>query len=307
MWLLFFCFLTFCSQKYDIANEISPKLPTDINKELASKDGKVSIKKWALITGATSGIGLEFSKILAATYNLILVGRDKLKLNETKKYLLSNKSIADNLQIQIICSDMSDIKSAQFIFKECCNRSLEVEVLINNAGVGLMGEHIDLSDNDIINMLNINIISLTFLCKYFGNQMKVRRSGFILNVASLAAYQPVPWIASYAGSKSYVLNFSESLSKELDDYNVSVTCLSPGATDTSWFKSAGIVGEKARGLYSSKERMPAEKVAKIGLNALFKRNISVTPGCKNNLLANLNRFVPRSLVAKISKNIAKNN
>jgi uncharacterized protein len=262
-------------------------------------------KKWALITGATSGIGFEFSKILIANYNLILVGRSELKLNETKKHLLTQQSLSDNTQIDIICADLSDTKAAEHIFKACQDRSLEVELLINNAGVGIFGEHVDIKDEDIINMLNINIVSLSFLCKYFGHEMKLRRSGFILNVASLGAYQPVPWIASYAASKSYVLNFSEALSKELEDYNVSVTCLSPGHTRTNFFKSAGI-GDKDAGFYGLKTRMAPEKVAQLGLNALFKKTISVIPGIKNNFLANINRFTSRSLVAKISKFLTKN-
>jgi short-subunit dehydrogenase len=262
-------------------------------------------KKWALITGATSGIGLEFSKILARTYNIILVGRDELKLNETKKYLFDQQSFAVDGDIQIICADLSDTKSSEFIFNECQKRSLEVEVLINNAGVGIFGEHVVLNDNDMMNMININIISLTFLCKYFAMEMKKRRSGFILNVGSVAAYQPVPWLSSYASSKSYVLNFSEALSKELEDYNVGVTCLSPGHTKTNFFKSAGI-GDKDSGFYGLKTRMSAAKVAKIGLNALFKKKISVISGVKNNILVNMNRFSPRFLVAKISKFLVKN-
>ena len=262
-------------------------------------------KKWALITGATSGIGLEFSKLLAERYNLVLLGRNQLKLDQTKKDLLSKEFFRKDLQIQTIVSDLSDIKSAEFIFKECENYSLEIEVLVNNAGVGAFGEHVNLLNEDLTHMLNINVISLTFLSKYFAYSMKQRRSGFILNVASLAAYQPVPWIASYAASKSYVLNFSEALSKELEDYNISVTCLCPGHTRTNFFKLAGI-GDKETGFYRVKTRMSAEKVAKIGLDALFRKKISVIPGIKNNILANMNRCAPRFLVAKIVKFLTRN-
>lgn len=200
----------------------------------------------------------------------------------------------------MICADLSNPTSAELIFTQCQERLLEVEILINNAGVGMMGEHVYLDHNDILKMLNTNIISLTFLCKYFANEMKQRRSGYILNIASLAAYQPVPWLSSYSTSKSYVLNFSEALSKELEDENITVTCLSPGNTLTNFFKSAGI-GDTKTGFYSLNTRMPADKVAQIGLHALFKRKISVIPGLENNLLANSNRFATRSLVAKISK------
>ncbi len=261
-------------------------------------------KKWALITGSTSGIGFEFSQILARDYNLILVGRDPLKLKNTKEQLLANPCLDKDLRIETICSDLKDTQSAEFIFNECQAGAWEVDVLINNAGFGIFGEHIHLNDNEILNMLNTNIIALTFLCKYFANPMKQRRSGFILNVASVAAYQPVPGLSSYAASKSYVLNFSEALSKELEDYNVSVTCLSPGSTRTNFFKLAGI-GDKDSGFFKVKTRMSPEKVAQIGLKALFQKNISVIPGWKNNLFANMSRFAPRFLVAKISKFMTK--
>jgi NADP-dependent 3-hydroxy acid dehydrogenase YdfG len=176
------------------------------------------MKKYALITGGGSGIGLEFAKILFAQYNLVLVGRDKDKLEKAKEYL--QRQSIKHFDIITINLDLSKSNSALNLFKECEKKSLDIYILINNAGYGAFGEHIVLDDDKIINMLNLNITTLTLLCKYFGFVMKTKRSGYILNVASLAAYQPVPYISAYAASKSYVLNFSEALSKEIEDYVV---------------------------------------------------------------------------------------
>ena len=261
----------------------------------------MTFKKYALITGATSGIGKEFASILSKSHNLVLVARNQKKLETTKKYLLDEEA----LDIQTICCNLNETQSAEYIFRECEKKSLHIEILINNAGVGVFGEHISLEDSKVIDMLNLNIITLTFLCKYFAKKMKKNGSGYILNVASLAAYQPVPSIAAYAASKSYVLNFSEALSKELEDYGVVVTCLSPGHTKTNFFKSAGI-GDKEEGFYGLKTRISPRKVAEIGLKALFSKRLSIIPGIKNNFLANINRFSPRSLTAKISKILTKN-
>jgi len=261
------------------------------------------MKKYALITGGGSGIGLEFAKILFTKYNLVLVGRDGDKLEKAKKYL--QRQSTKHFDIITINLDLSKANSALNLFKECEEKSLDIYILINNAGCGAFGEHIVLDDDKIINMLNLNITTLTLLCKYFGLIMKTKRSGYILNVASLAAYQPVPYISAYAASKSYVLNFSEALSKEIEDYGVTVTCLSPGHTETNFFQYAGI-GNNKKGFYGMDTRISPAKVAKVGLDALFSKRLSVIPGIKNNILANVNRFSTRSLTANISKFLTKN-
>lgn len=260
--------------------------------------------RYALITGGASGIGLEFSKFLLPKYNLILVGRNKENLQKAKTELLNTSGLRSDAQIVLLNCDLFQVNSGLEIFQKCKYMSLDVEVLINNAGSGIFGEHTTLDEAKIVDMLNLNITTPTLLCKYFGEQMKNKKSGYILNVASLAAYQPVPYIASYAAAKSYILNFSESIAKEFEDYGVVVTCLSPGHTDTNFFQNAGI-GDHKDGFYGLNTRISPKKVAKVGLDGLFSKRLSVIPGFKNNILANINRFSTRKMTANISKKLTK--
>ena len=253
-----------------------------------------------LITGATSGIGLEFTKLFYKNgYNLLLVSRNIDKLKTIKKQIENDKKTID-----IIQSDLSKKGSTEDVYNQCKNKGIVIDILVNNAGVGLYGEHVDLKVDKVEEMITLNIISLTTLCSLFGKDMKERRSGYILNLASTAAYQAVPYISSYAATKSYVLNFSESLSKEMEDYNVVVTCLSPGHTDTNFFHEAGVEDE-TNGFFSKKSRANAQKVAEHGINVLFNKKISSIPGTKNKLLAWSNRFVSRNRAVTIAKSLTK--
>jgi short-subunit dehydrogenase len=259
-------------------------------------------KDTVLITGATSGIGYDFATIFAERgYDLFLASRNRKKLDDIK---VSFEKQYDIL-VMTMSVDLSKVKSARTVYEETLNQNAEINVLINNAGFGIQGEHIDLEMSKVEEMIQLNITTLTEFCTLFGNEMKKRRKGYILNVASTAAYQPVPYLAAYSATKSYVLNFSEALAKELEDYQVVVTCLSPGATNTNFFDSAGI-GEKKKGLWANSARMRSRDVAIIGVNALFAKKLSVISGVKNSLLTFTNRFAPRNMAANISKKLIKN-
>jgi short-subunit dehydrogenase len=261
-------------------------------------------RKYALITGGASGIGLEFSKIFFPQYNLILVGRNQENLENAREDLLKMSGLPSESKIVLLTYDLSQISSAMEIFQKCKDLSLDVEVLINNAGSAVFGQHDSLDESKIVEMLNLNVMTPTLLCKYFGTEMKNKGVGYILNIASLAAYQPVPYISSYAASKSYILNFSEAIAKEYEDYGVVVTCLSPGHTDTNFFQNAGI-GDHKHGFYSINTRISPKTVAKAGFDGLFSKRLSVIPGFKNNILANINRFATRKITAYISKYLTK--
>jgi short-subunit dehydrogenase len=236
--------------------------------------------KTALITGASSGIGLQFARELTnKSNNFVMVGRNAKKLEDAKK------SLTNENQVISLQSDLSKREAAFEIYRYCEDQSIGIDLLINNAGVGLFGEHVELSTDDLENMIMLNVMTLTLLCRLFGKKMKERKSGYILNLSSTAAYQPVPKLASYAAAKSYVLNFTEALSMELADHGVTVTCLSPGHTDTSFFA----------------------EVARVGIDALFHRKMSViSGGLKDKLLIFSNRFGPRKVVARISKKFTDN-
>ena len=259
-------------------------------------------KDTVLITGATSGIGYDFATIFAEKgYNLFLASRNREKLDDIK---VSFEKQYDIL-VMTMSVDLSKVKSARTVYEETLIHNAEINVLINNAGFGVQGEHIDLEMSKVEEMIQLNITTLTEFCTLFGNEMKKRRKGYILNIASTAAYQPVPYLAAYSATKSYVLNFSEALAKELEDYQVVVTCLSPGATSTNFFDTAGI-GEKKKGLWANSARMRSRDVAIIGVNALFAKKLSVIAGIKNSFLAFTNRFAPRNMTANISKKLIKN-
>ena len=261
-----------------------------------------SDKQAVLITGPTSGLGYEFSGIFAEKgYDLVLTSRDAEKLAKMKNDFEEKYKIS----VAVIHVDLSERNSAQQLFDECINRKIEVNILINNAAFGLFREHVALDPGTVRKMLQLNVITLTELCLLFGKVMKERGSGYILNVGSTAAFQPLPIFASYGASKSYVLNFSEALAKELEDSNVTVTCLWPGLMKTGFFTVAG-VGDEAKGNYAMKARMSPRRVAEYGVSALFSRRLSVIPGMKNKLRAFVVRLFPRSLVANISKKFTAN-
>lgn len=259
-------------------------------------------KETALITGATSGIGYDFAAIFAEKgYDLFLASRNREKLDDIKARFEKQYDIS----VVIMPIDLSNVGSAKTVYKETLNQNAEINVLINNAGFGIQGEHIDLEMSKVQAMIQLNITTLTELCALFGKDMKKRRKGYILNVASTAAYQPIPYLAAYSATKSYVLNFSEALAKEMEDYQVVVTCLSPGATSTNFFDYAGI-GDKKKGIFAKSARMKSGDVAIIGVDALFAKKISVISGKKNSFLAFTNRLASRKIAANISKYLVKN-
>ena len=259
-------------------------------------------RETALITGATSGIGYDFADIFADKgYDLFLASRNREKLDNIKERFEKKYDIS----VETTPLDLSKMGSAQRLYQETLHRNTEINVLINNAGIGFPGEHVDLEISKVQSMIHLNITTLTELCAFFGKDMKKRRKGYILNVASNAAYQPVPYLAAYSATKSYVLNFSEALAKEMEDYQVVVTCLSPGPTNTSFFDNADI-GEKKKGYWANSARMKSRDVALIGVDALFSKKLSVISGAKNSFLAFGNRFVSRRITANISKKLIKN-
>ncbi len=256
---------------------------------------------YVLITGASSGIGLDMAKIFAEKrYNLILVSRNENKLETIKTELEKDY----NIQVLYYSVDLSESGSVKNVLEFTENNKLDVDILINNAGVGLYGEHVDMDIDEVSNMLQLNIASLSELCFYYGKRMKEKREGKILNIASAAAYQPTPYFAAYGASKSFVLNFSEALAKEMEDYNVTVTCLSPGATDTGFFTEMDKKDLNNPHL-DKKSRVSSKKVAEIGVNALFNKKLSVIVGTVNKLRVFSAKFATRNMVANISKSIMK--
>jgi len=252
--------------------------------------------KTALITGPTEGIGYELTKLFAKDhFNLVLVARNKIKLEEMASSLMKQF----NIKVLVISEDLSKVNSAQSIFDLVSKSQMEIDILVNNAGVALYGGFGQTDLKKELKMIQLNIITLTELVKYFLPNMIQKKSGQIINIASTSAFQPGPLMSVYAASKAYVLSFSEALSEELRHTGVSVTVVCPGPTRTGIINSSG--GNKSK-LFKGKIMTP-KKVAKLTYEAVNKKKIIVITGIKNKILAQSVRFIPRSIVRKLAKKL----
>jgi hypothetical protein len=254
--------------------------------------------KTVLITGAACGIGYELAKIFASKkYALILVDVDRPRLLITKKYL------ENHYQASVITftKDLTQVNSAKEIFADLRKRRLKVDILINDAGFGSLGEFKDIKIETELKMIQLNVASLTYFTKLFLEQLS-NRAGKILNVSSVAAFQPGPLMAVYYATKAYILSFSEAIAEELTNTKITVTVLCPGPTATNFPERAvPNFTKKTRGRRISE--MSAEKVAQAGFDGLMKNQRLVIPGGLNKLVVFLDKIVPSSSVAKIVKKL----
>jgi uncharacterized protein len=247
---------------------------------------------YTLITGASSGIGLELAKQFAKNkHDLILVARRKEKLDALAQELSDTYKI----RVETIEMDLSLPGAAKEVYEEVLSKQLDVDVLVNNAGFGDHGFFTDTDLDKELNMIDLNVKTLVALTKYFVLPMKKRGTGYILNVASTAAFQPGPVMSIYFATKAFVLSFSEAIANELAPQGIFVTALCPGATKTEFEDRA--FGDSS---FFSKT-MSAEEVAKIGYNALLKKKRVIIPGFGNKLLAFTVRFSPRKLVTALTR------
>lgn len=248
------------------------------------------LKKTVLVTGASSGIGAEFVKQLAKKgADLILVSRSEKKLAEMKSSLEKEFGI----KVNFISADLSKPGEPHRVYQECKKQGLAVDILINNAGVGLFGASTELNEKDVEAMLELNIVALTTLCSLFGRDMKLNQNGMILNVGSVVGGVATPFFASYAASKSYVLSYSLALRKELKSSKVSVTCLAPGFVRTQFDQNAGVSIEKYKN-FSESNAMNPDRVASIGLKALLKKKAFTIAGTRNKITAFFTSLLPKT-------------
>lgn len=249
------------------------------------------MKKTALITGASSGIGYELSKVFAKNgYNLVLVSRNREKLILVSEELRKQHDI----QVTVIPKDLFKWPSPQEIYDEVAAAGIKIEILVNDAGIGVYGKFTQSSAEKQMDLIQLNITSLTMLCKLFGKDMAKNGSGRILNVASTAAFQAGPFMSTYYASKAYVLTLSEALNYELRKDGVTVTALCPGPTQTAFFERSDMIGTR---IERSPYMMSAAEVAEIGFSGLLKGKTIVIPGLINKVLAFLVRLTPRRIAS----------
>lgn len=246
----------------------------------------------ALITGASSGIGTEFARQLAARgYDLVLTARREDRLQALKTEL-----VATGRRVEVIPEDLGAPGGAESLIRRVEALGWPITFLANNAGFGLHGKFVDHSPERVAPMIQLNIVAVTTLTWHFARSMSSRGHGRILQVGSIGAYQPTPYYASYAATKGYVLLFSEALNYELRGTGVTVTTINPGVTDTEFHDVAehpkkGLVGMT---------RMSARAVAGIGINAALRGQAVVTPGLINKLTALATKLVPRSVATYLA-------
>lgn len=255
--------------------------------------------KIALITGAASGLGFELALLLAKDgYNIILIDINSKKLEEAKTIILKEY----NIKITLMVKDLSLVNIAQEIYDDLNNA--EIDVIINNAGFGLFGTFHNTDWKRGLQMLNLHILTTTHLIKLILPNMVERGSGKILNLSSLAAFQPGPLMALYYASKAYVLSFSEAISNELKGTGVSVTVLCPGPTKTA-FQSV-VSADSSENKIGLNMACPKD-VATYGYNAMQKGKVVAIPGVFNKFLAALPRVLTRNRTTKIVRKIQDKN
>ena len=246
------------------------------------------MNKTALITGASSGIGLETAYVYAKNgYNLVLVARRIENLNSIKTEIESKYAN----KVTVFNIDLSQLKSAETLYNKVVDANLTIDVLINNAGFGIYKEFNNSNLEEEENMLILNMVTLTKLTKLFIPSMIKKGNGNIINIASTAAYQPIPGLATYSATKAYVMNFSEAIAFELKDKNVFVTVICPGATQSEFSKVAGF--EENAEFFN---KIPSSKtLAQFIFNAMKAKKTNAIHGFKNNFLAFTNRFATRKM------------
>lgn len=252
--------------------------------------------KTALITGASSGIGAAFAKSLAsAGTHLILVAR-----SEEKLYTLASQLAAQYaIRAEVIVADLSRVGAARTVFEETQQRGLVVDILINNAGFGTRGPFETIDAEREQQEIRLNIGAVVDLTHHFVPMMVERRQGVIINVASLAAFQPAPYMAVYGASKAFILSYTEALWGEYHTKGVRVLAVCPGSTATEFFHVMG-----AQDATFGKVETP-EQVVQVALRALEQGRPSVVSGRQNALFANVPRFIPRGLSLQLGVRVAR--
>jgi short-subunit dehydrogenase len=247
----------------------------------------------ALVTGASSGIGVAFARHLAAGgANLVLVARRAAQLDALADELRKTHDV----RVTTIAIDLSDPAAPQQIFDKTEGAGERVDVVVNNAGSGIFGEFVDIPWAETARQIQLNVVSLTELTWRFARAMRGRDRGWVLNVASIGAYTPTPTFATYAAGKAYVRDFTEALAFELRHTAVRVCCLCPGGTTTEFHQVAGQTMPGIFRLFF----MSADRCADIGLAALFGGRRNVVSGIYNKVSMLLLRLVPRRLMVRIA-------
>ncbi|PRD45562.1 SDR family NAD(P)-dependent oxidoreductase [Sphingobacterium haloxyli] len=250
-----------------------------------------NLKKYALITGGTAGIGLELAKCFAKdAYNLVLVARDEARLERVKHELAA----AFEIEVYTIAQDLAAPDAANEVYRKVSDQHIFIDVLVNDAGQGEYGLFAKTNLDRLLEIIQLNIVATTSLTHLFLKDMLAHERGKILQLGSIASEVPGPWQAVYHATKAFVLSFSEAVRQEIADSNITITVLEPGATDTDFFNKAGMTESK---VMDQKLSDPA-KVAEDGYNALMVGKDKVISGVKNKLMIAASNLMSDSSATK---------
>lgn len=245
-----------------------------------------------LITGATTGIGFQLARLFAMNgYHLVTVARNESKLDQLQHAWTTEFGI----DIHTIAQDLSHPNAVNEIITYLEKKQLQIDILVNNAGFGLFGPFIDTSIEQELEMIQVNIATLTHLTKFIAKKMVNNQSGKILNVASVAAFQPGPLMSVYFATKAYVLSFSEALTNELAEHGIQVSVLCPGPTHTGFEQRANLKQSKL----FERNVMQAEEVARTAYQQFLTGKSMIIPGKTNWMLVRSSQLLPRKMITGI--------
>lgn len=248
----------------------------------------VKAKGLAVITGASSGIGAEFARVLAARgYDCVVTARRQSRLEELAAELERDHRV----KIEVIAADLSTPEGADNLHRDVAALGRPVSFLVNNAGFGVYGDFIEMDSERLLQMMQLNMFSLTTLTHRFAKSMLDNGGGRVLQVASIGAFQPCPLYAVYAATKSYVRDFSQALNWELKGTGVTVSTICPGLTESEFHEVAGHI----KPAYMNPVTMSARQVAEIGIRGAEKGRAHVTPGVANKMMGFWVKWMPRSM------------
>jgi short-subunit dehydrogenase len=252
-------------------------------------------ERTALVTGASSGIGLDLARIFSRDgWNVVLVARSEAKLREIAAELPG---------AQVLVADLAKRDAAAEIVAELKRRNIEIDALVNNAGYGLAGDFVTNDLQREVDMIQVNVVALMQLTKLLLPPMIARKRGRILNVASTAGFQAGPGMAVYYATKAFVILFSEAIDDELRNTGVTVTALCPGPTETGF---AGVANMTESRLFTMARPMSSAVVARAGYRGMMAGRRLVLPGVKNKLLVQLTKVSPRRAVTSVVRKFQEN-
>lgn len=246
---------------------------------------------YALVTGASSGIGWHISRELALRgYSVIAVSNQPEQLKKLKSELEE----ACQIDVQTLECDLAEAGAAESIFDFCQQKKLQVDVLVNNAGMLVFGEVVGADADKVRSILQLHMNTPVMLCRFFAELMAKNHRGYILNVSSISAVMPFPTISLYGPTKTFLRKFTRALRTELKEKGVNVSCLLPGATATSLYDTKNMNLSLAKRLGIMKK---AELVARAGVKALFKRRAESIPGLLNKFVMRIIPLIPNGLIS----------